>query len=121
MSAVKTRGRKQIKSNVVLRSVDDHLKEMAREDPEFRKLYEITEQKLKIVKPIIRYRIDHDLTQGQMAKKIGVTQQHISKIENGEFSSMETLEKVLRYVGFTIKLEAVPVRKEAARNYYAAQ
>lgn len=106
---------------VILRSVDEHLKEMAREDPEFRKLYEITEQKLKIVKPIIRYRIDHNLTQGQLAKKIGVTQQHISKIENGEFSSMETLENVLRYVGFTIKLEAVPLRKETARNYYATQ
>ncbi len=113
-----------MKNKVILRSVDDHLKEMAREDPEFGKLYKITEQKLAIVKPIIRHRINHNLTQGQLAKKIGVTQQHISKIENGEFSSMETLEKVLRYVGFTIKLEAVPVKKETAHDrhdHYVAQ
>lgn len=110
-----------MKKNIHLgMSVDEHLKELARKDPEFRKLYEITEQKLAIVKPIIRYRIDHNLTQGQLAKKIGVTQQHISKIENGEFSSMETLEKVLCYVGFAIKLEAVPVKKETARHYYTA-
>ena len=118
MPAVKIRGRIQMKNKIILRSVDDHLKEMAREDPEFGKLYKITEQKLAIVKPIIRHRINHNLTQGQFAKKIGVTQQHISKIENGEFSSMETLEKVLRYAGFTIKLEAVPVRKEAAHDHH---
>jgi len=110
-----------MKGQVRLRKVDDHIKEMLRDDPEFRRLYEISQKKLKIVIPIIRYRIDNNLTQGQLAKKIGVTQQHISKIELGEFSSMETLEKVLRYVGFTIKLEAVPVRKETARHYYAAQ
>lgn len=113
-----------MKNKVILRNVDDHLKEMAREDPEFGKLYKITEQKLAIVKPIIRHRINHNLTQGQLAKKIGVTQQHISKIENGEFSSMETLGKVLRYVGFTIKLEAVPVKKETAHDrhdHYVAQ
>lgn len=103
-----------------IRKVDDYLQEQLK-NPEFKKVWEVNQQKLEIVKPIIRYRIDHNLTQGQLAKKIGVTQQHISKIENGEFSSMETLEKVLRYVGFTIKLEAVPVRKEASRNYYAAQ
>lgn len=110
-----------MKGQVRLRKVDDHIKEMLRDDPEFRRLYEISQQKLKIVKPIVRYRIDHNLTQGQLAKKISVTQQHISKIELGDFSSMETLEKVLHYVGFTVKLEAVPVKKETARHYYAAQ
>ena len=108
-----------MKGKAGLESTDVLLKEQLK-NPEFRKLWEISQQKLKLVKPIIRYRIDHDLTQGQLAKKIGVTQQHISKIELGDFSSMETLEKVLRYVGFTVKLEAVPIRKEAAHTYYAS-
>lgn len=109
-----------MRRKIGLESTDILLQEQLK-NPEFRKLWEISQQKLKLVKPIISYRIDHNLTQGQLAKKIGITQQHISKIELGEFSSMETLEKVLRYVGFTVKIEAVPIRKEAARNYYAAQ
>ena len=89
--------------------VDEHLRERLK-DPYFKELYELEEQKLKIVKHIIDYRIKNDLTQGDLAKKIGVTQQHISKIENGEFSSMSTLEKVLLSIGYTVKIQAMPLQ-----------
>jgi len=89
--------------------VDVHLKEKLK-DPYFKELYELEEQKLKIVKHIIDYRIKNDLTQKDLAKKIGVTQQHISKIENGEFSSMSTLEKVLLSIGYTVKIQATPLQ-----------
>ena len=97
------------------KKVDDHLKEELK-DPYFKELWELEEQKLKIVKPIIAYRIKHKLTQGQLAKIIGVTQQHISNIENGEFSSIITLEKVLLHIGFTVKIKAVPLTTKA-RNH----
>jgi len=90
--------------------VDEHLKEKLK-DPYFRELYELEEQKLRIVKNIINYRIKNDLTQTDLAKKIGVTQQHISKIENGEFSSIATLEKVLLFIGYTVKIQATPLRQ----------
>ncbi len=89
--------------------VDEHLKEKLK-DPYFKELYELEEQKLKIVKHIIGYRIKNDLTQRDLAKKIGVTQQHIAKIENGEFSSMTTLEKVLLSIGYTVKIQAMPLQ-----------
>ena len=88
------------------RKVDDYLKEKLK-DPYFKELWELEEQKLKIVKPVIEFRIKNKLTQGQLAKKIGVTQQHISNIENGEFSSMATLEKVLLHIGYTVRICAV--------------
>lgn len=111
-----------MKGNVRLRRVDDHIKEMIREDPEFKRLYEISQKRLEIVKPIIRYRIEHNLTQGQLAKKIGVTQQFVSKIELGEFSNIKTLEKVLAYIGFQVKIEAVPIKgkSEVFRHHAAA-
>lgn len=88
--------------------VDEHLKEKLK-DPYFKELYELQEQKLDIVKRIIDYRIAHSLTQGQLAKRAGVTQQHISKIENGDFSNILTLEKILLFIGYTVKIQAVPL------------
>ena len=91
-----------------LERVDEHLKEKIK-DPYFKELYELEEQKLDIVKRIIVYRVKNTLTQGQLAKKARVTQQHISKIENGDFSSIVTLEKILLFIGYTVKIQAVPL------------
>lgn len=89
-----------------LEKVDEHLKGKLK-NPYFKELYELEEQKLKIVKLIIDYRIKNNLSQSQLADKVGVTQQHISKIENGEFSSITTLEKVLLFIGYTVKMQAI--------------
>ena len=97
-----------------LQKVDEHLKEKLK-DPYFKELYELEEQKLKIVKRIIEHRIKNKLSQKQLAERVGVTQQHISKIENGESSSMATLEKVLLFIGYTVKMQAIPV-SQAIRN-----
>ncbi len=86
----------------------DHLKEMLK-DPYFRELYELDQQKLEVVKKIIAYRIKHKLNQRQLARQLGVTQQHISKIENGVFSSVATLEKVLLGIGYSVRIQAIPL------------
>lgn len=91
-----------------LQKVEEHLKEKLK-DPYFKELYELEEQKLKIVRRIIEYRVKNKLSQRQLADKVGVTQQHISKIENGEFSSISTLEKVLLFIGYTVKMQAIPL------------
>lgn len=91
-----------------LQKVDEHLKEKLK-DPYFKELYELEEQKFKIVKRIVEYRVKNKLSQKQLADKVGVTQQHISKIENGEFSSISTLEKVLLFIGYTVKMQAIPL------------
>lgn len=95
--------------------VDEHLKEKLK-DPYFKELYELEEQKLDIVKRVIDYRIKHRLTQGQLAKKARVTQQHISKIESGDFSSIVTLEKILLLIGYTVKIQAVPLSNKVRNS-----
>ncbi len=95
--------------------VDTHLQEELK-DPYFRELYELDQQKLQVVKKIIAYRIKHKLNQKQLADKIRVSQQHISKIESGEFSSIATLEKVLLFLGLTVRLRAVPLNRAVAKK-----
>lgn len=87
-------------------NVDLHLKEMLK-DPYFREQYELKMQQVELIKPILAYRIKHNLNQRQLAEKVGVSQQHISKIERGDFSNLATLQQVLRFVGYTIHLRVV--------------
>ncbi len=94
--------------------VQHHLEEKLK-DPYFKELYELEEQKQALVKPIIEYRIKHGLNQKQLAAHAGVTQQHISKIESGDFSNIATLEKVLLYVGYTVRLQAVRLKPKVSR------
>mgnify|MGYP001571648799 CR=1 FL=1 len=95
--------------------VDEHLNEKLK-DPYFKELYELEEQKLDIVKRVIGYRIRNKLTQGQLAKKARVTQQYISKIESGDFSNIVTLEKILLFIGYTVRIQAVPLSQKVRNS-----
>ena len=99
-----------------LQKVESHLQEKLK-GHYFRELQELENQKMAIVKRIIDYRIKHRLNQKQMARKAGVSQQHVSKIESGEFANILTLEKVLLMIGYTIKLDAVPVSRLVSKEF----
>ena len=52
------------------------------------------------------------LTMNEVSLKSGVSQKHISNIENGKVvPTMETLEKLARALGFEIALEVKARRK----------
>jgi DNA-binding XRE family transcriptional regulator len=80
--------------NKKLSRVQDHLREKLR-DPHVRESYAVELFKAQVAKEIITVRVKDGLTQEELAKKLGVSQQQISKIENGEFDSIETVIKVL--------------------------
>jgi len=92
-----------------IESVNEHIKEQLK-DPYFKELYELEQQKLGLVKKIIAYRVSNNITQEELADQVGVTQQHISKIENCEFTDPVTLAKVLLFVGFRVHMKAEPIR-----------
>ena len=73
-----------------LKSVEEHLKEK-RQSASFRELHELDEEKLKVAKVIIGERIRRRLTQAALAKRLGVTQQQVSKIENRNFDNLATV------------------------------
>ena len=85
-----------------MRTVRKHLEEKLK-DASFKEHYELDEVKLQFVKPIIAYRIKRNITQGELGDMVGVTQQQISKIENGDFHNFDTLVRVLAAIGKEIK------------------
>ncbi|MCK5655358.1 MAG: helix-turn-helix transcriptional regulator [Candidatus Aureabacteria bacterium] len=93
-----------------MKTVRDHIKEKVKSDSSFKARYNLILQKAEIAKKVIRYRVKNNLSQTQLAKEMGVTQQYISKIEEGEFSNLETVENILHHIGFRLKLEVVRER-----------
>lgn len=96
-------------------TVNEHLQEKLK-NAYFKELYELEQQKYNIVRKIIDYRIKKKITQADLAKEAGVTQQHISKIENGEFSNIMTLEKVLLHIGMTVRMKVVELNATVKRQ-----
>jgi len=92
-----------------MRKVDDYIKNRIKKDPGFKERYDLFKEKAKVVAKIVMYREEHKLTQSQLAAELGVTQQYISKIEEGEFSNIETIEHVLHHIGYRLSLEVVPI------------
>ena len=97
-----------MKHHPTLRRVEDHLQERRRH-PSFRELQELDEEKLKVAKVIISQRIRRRLSQAGLAKQLDVTQQQVSKLENGDFDNLATLQRVLTILGYQVRVSAVPL------------
>ena len=103
----------------ILRRVEEHLQEKRRH-PSFRELQELDEEKLKVAKVIIGERVRRRLSQTALARRLGVSQQQVSKLENGDFDNLATLQKVLTILGYHVRVSAVPLHRDmpshASRN-----
>jgi len=92
-----------------MRKVDDYIKEKIKKNPDFKARYGLLMEKAMVAKKIIGYRIRHKFSQEQLAEEIGVTQQYISKIEEGEFSNLDAIENILEHIGYRLRLEVIAV------------
>jgi DNA-binding transcriptional regulator YiaG len=78
-------------------------------DPEFKKHYQEERQALKLAMKIAKLREKRGLSQQQLAKLMGTSQQAVSRIESGEYEgfTLKTLEKIAEATGTKVKIEFV--------------
>jgi DNA-binding XRE family transcriptional regulator len=78
-------------------------------DPEFNTHYQEERQALKMAMRIAELREQKGLSQQQLAKLMGTSQQAISRIESGEYDgfTLKTLEKIAEATGMRVKVEFV--------------
>jgi len=78
------------------------------ENPEFKKEWDNLELRYTVIKQLIKLRNSYNLSQTQLADKIGTTQAVISRIENGTVNvGIDFLEKVAKAFDKKVELRIV--------------
>jgi DNA-binding XRE family transcriptional regulator len=87
-----------------MKSFRSHLNEKLK-DPEFKKYYEEEKHLLELGVKIAEMREKLGLSQKELAKQCKVTQQQLSKIENGVNCNLLTFLKVSEALGLSVNLQ----------------
>ena len=87
-----------------MRSFRNHLREKL-QDERFRRIYEEEKQLAELSLKIHRLREQMGLSQKEVARRAKITQQQLSKVENGINCNMTTFLKVCHALGLNIELE----------------
>ena len=61
----------------------EEYKKQQMKDPEFVKEYEAIQPEMDVIRAIVNARTSQNLTQSELAKRTGINQADISKLENG--------------------------------------
>ena len=85
---------------------EDDLHEQLRKDKKFELAYEVEAAKLKMADKLAELREKIGLTQAELAKKMHVSQQLISRIESGSDNlTIETLIKFFDTLGVRLRID----------------
>ena len=92
--------------------VDDYLQEQLK-NTEFKKELDYIQPEMDVIRTMMDIRIEKNLTQKDLAKKTGLQQADISRLENGTRNpSLKMLKRLADGMGMELKISFVPkVRK----------
>lgn len=83
----------------------EHLEEMLRADDEFRAAWEANRAKREFGYEVLRRRLDLDLSQRELAGRVGTSQNRIYLIENGEANpTLDTLLRLASVLGLELEV-----------------
>ena len=90
----------------------EEYKKQQMKDPEFVKEYEAIQPEMDVIRAIVNARTSQNLTQNELAKRTGINQADISKLENGTRNpSINLLKRLAEGMGMSLKIEFVPKQK----------
>ena len=86
----------------------EFVEQRARENARYRKTFARTLQQIDLALLVREMREDAELTQAELAKKIGTTQSVIARLEDAEYKghSLTMLERIASACGMALKLHA---------------
>ena len=91
-----------------MKTLNEMLSEEMKND-EFRKEYEAIQPELDVIRAVVDARNSVNMTQKELSERTGISQEDISKIENGTRNpSLNLLKRLAEGMGMTLKIEFVP-------------
>ena len=86
-------------------------------DPEFKKEWDDMQPEMDVIRAMIDARIEQNLTQKELAKRTGIDQADISKLENGTRNpSLKLLKRLAHGMGMQLKIEFVPMQTQLRKQ-----
>lgn len=84
-------------------------------DPSFRAEWQRLAPAREFAATLLRYRAEHKLSQRALAKKLGVSQPRVVKLESGEHNpEIDTIINAVRRLGIEFALDVAPVGRKPA-------
>ena len=86
------------------------------QDEEFKREWENIQPEMDIIRALVDARISQNLTQKELAERVGMNQADISKLENGTRNpSLKLLKRLAEGMGMTLKLEFITKQNNMMR------
>ena len=87
-------------------------------DPTFQVAYDALEEEFALAQALIKARADANMTQQEVAEKMGTTQTAIARLESGRsMPSTRTLQRYAKATGTKLRLTFEPERSEAPGHH----
>jgi ribosome-binding protein aMBF1 (putative translation factor) len=103
-----------------MKTNDELIAEELRTDPEFRTEWERTALARSVAVAIVRYRAEQDLSQRELAQRLGMKQPQVARLERGEVNpSIETLMRLAGELRIEFTIDIKPVAAKAERRMAA--
>jgi len=92
-----------------MRTLRDNIREGIK-DPEYVRLYGAADFKTEIAIKLCLAREAAGMTQAELAKKMGISQPYLSKLEGGEANpSLSTIGSILAVLGYRLEVDFKPL------------
>lgn len=83
--------------------VDEQMK-----NPEFRAAYDALEPEYTLIRELIDLRIKRGLSQRELARRAGMQQPTLARVESGKTASLRTLRRVANALNADVRVSIVP-------------
>ena len=83
-----------------------NIKEEFMQDEEFQKEYEKLRPRYEVISKLIELRKEQNITQAELAKRVGTQKSNISRLESGNYNpSLDFLIKVVHSLGKELEIQ----------------